>query len=121
VSSALPVLRNFVGGAYADPDEGVTSPVVDPCTGRAYARAPVSSARDVDVAMTAARRGFEVWRDATPSDRQRALLRIADAVEAPFVSEMPHGGFGHSGNGKDLSIYGFEEYTRVKHVMSYLG
>jgi betaine-aldehyde dehydrogenase len=39
----------------------------------------------------------------------------------PFVSEMPHGGFGHSGHGKDLSIYGFEEYTRIKHVMSYLG
>ena len=39
----------------------------------------------------------------------------------PFVSEMPHGGFGHSGYGKDLSIYGFEEYTRLKHVMSYIG
>jgi betaine-aldehyde dehydrogenase len=39
----------------------------------------------------------------------------------PFVSEMPHGGFGHSGHGKDLSMYGFEEYTRIKHVMSYLG
>jgi betaine-aldehyde dehydrogenase len=39
----------------------------------------------------------------------------------PFVSEMPHGGFRHSGTGKDLSMYGFEEYTRIKHVMSYLG
>jgi betaine-aldehyde dehydrogenase len=39
----------------------------------------------------------------------------------PFVSEMPHGGFKHSGYGKDLSLYGFEDYTRVKHVMSYLG
>jgi len=39
----------------------------------------------------------------------------------PFVSEMPHGGVGHSGHGKDLSMYGFEEYTRVKHVMSFLG
>jgi len=39
----------------------------------------------------------------------------------PFVSEMPHGGFKHSGYGKDLSMYGFEDYTRVKHVMSYLG
>ncbi|MET8154362.1 aldehyde dehydrogenase family protein, partial [Actinoplanes sp. NPDC005259] len=39
----------------------------------------------------------------------------------PFVSEMPHGGFGHSGYGKDLSMYGFEEYTRIKHVMSHLG
>jgi betaine-aldehyde dehydrogenase len=39
----------------------------------------------------------------------------------PFVSEMPHGGFKHSGYGKDLSMYGFEDYTRLKHVMSYLG
>jgi betaine-aldehyde dehydrogenase len=39
----------------------------------------------------------------------------------PFVSEMPHGGFKHSGYGKDLSIYGLEDYTRIKHVMSYIG
>ncbi|ROR91293.1 gamma-aminobutyraldehyde dehydrogenase [Nocardioides aurantiacus] len=39
----------------------------------------------------------------------------------PFVSEMPHGGFKHSGYGKDLSMYGFEDYTRIKHVMSYTG
>jgi len=36
----------------------------------------------------------------------------------PFVSEMPHGGFKHSGYGKDLSAYGFEDYTRIKHVMT---
>ncbi|MCW2754922.1 MAG: aldehyde dehydrogenase [Marmoricola sp.] len=39
----------------------------------------------------------------------------------PFVSEMPHGGFKHSGYGKDLSMYGLEDYTRIKHVMSYHG
>ncbi|WP_210479028.1 gamma-aminobutyraldehyde dehydrogenase [Naasia sp. SYSU D00948] len=39
----------------------------------------------------------------------------------PLVAEMPHGGFRHSGYGKDLSMYGFEDYTRVKHVMSYIG
>ncbi len=36
----------------------------------------------------------------------------------PIVAEMPHGGFKHSGYGKDLSAYGFEDYTRIKHVMS---
>lgn len=36
----------------------------------------------------------------------------------PLVAEMPHGGFKHSGHGKDLSMYGLEDYTRVKHVMS---
>ncbi|MGN0063707.1 MAG: gamma-aminobutyraldehyde dehydrogenase [Nocardioides sp.] len=36
----------------------------------------------------------------------------------PFVSEMPHGGYKKSGYGKDLSMYGFEDYTRIKHVMA---
>ncbi len=35
----------------------------------------------------------------------------------PIVAEMPHGGFKSSGYGKDLSVYGFEDYTRIKHVM----
>ncbi|NLS09388.1 aminobutyraldehyde dehydrogenase [Nesterenkonia sp. MY13] len=39
----------------------------------------------------------------------------------PYLSEMPHGGFKHSGYGKDLSMYGLEDYTRIKHVMSYIG
>ena len=39
----------------------------------------------------------------------------------PFVSEMPHGGFKYSGYGKDLSMYGFEDYTRIKHVVSDIG
>lgn len=39
----------------------------------------------------------------------------------PFVSEMPHGGFKYSGHGKDLSSYSLEDYTRIKHVMSYIG
>ncbi|MFD1052163.1 aldehyde dehydrogenase family protein, partial [Kibdelosporangium lantanae] len=38
----------------------------------------------------------------------------------PLVAEMPHGGFKRSGYGKDLSMYGLENYTRVKHVMSAL-
>ncbi len=57
-------------------------------------------------------------------------LRMARALDfgcvwinthIPLVAEMPHGGFKHSGYGKDLSGYGFEDYTRVKHVMSYIG
>ena len=36
----------------------------------------------------------------------------------PIVAEMPHGGFKQSGYGKDLSLYGFDDYTRIKHVMS---
>ena len=35
----------------------------------------------------------------------------------PIISEMPHGGMKHSGFGKDMSAYSFDEYTVVKHVM----
>lgn len=62
-------------------------------------------------------------------DHARAL-RVSRALDfgvvwvnthLPFVAEMPHGGFKHSGHGKDLSLYGLEEYTRLKHVMSAFG
>jgi betaine-aldehyde dehydrogenase len=62
------------------------------------------------------------------SDHGRAM-RMARALDfgcvwinthIPLVAEMPHGGFKHSGYGKDLSMYGFDDYTRVKHVMSAL-
>jgi betaine-aldehyde dehydrogenase len=82
VSTVPPVLQNFIGGSYVDPADGRTSPVVDPSTGEAYTLASVSTAADVDAAMTAGARGFEAWRDSTPAERQRAMLRIADAVEA---------------------------------------
>jgi betaine-aldehyde dehydrogenase len=53
-------------------------------------------------------------------------MRVANALDfgcvwvndhLPTVAEMPHGGFKESGHGKDLSVYGLEEYTRIKHVM----
>ena len=39
----------------------------------------------------------------------------------PLQAEMPHGGYKHSGYGKDLSMYRLEDYTRIKHVMEYHG
>ncbi|MEV0167947.1 gamma-aminobutyraldehyde dehydrogenase [Nonomuraea fuscirosea] len=63
------------------------------------------------------------------SDHGRAM-RMSNRLEfgvvwvnthIPFVSEMPHGGFKHSGYGKDLSVFGLHDYTRVKHVMHYIG
>ena len=76
------VLRNFVNGEYVHTDEGRTSDLIDPSNGEVFAAAPVSGAADIDRAMEAANNAFDGWRDATPSVRQRALLRIADAMEA---------------------------------------
>jgi betaine-aldehyde dehydrogenase len=59
------------------------------------------------------------------SDHGRAMRFTRDLdfgcvwvnTHIPIVAEMPHGGFKNSGYGKDLSMYGFEDYTRIKHVM----
>ncbi len=75
-------LRNFVNGAYVDTKDGHHADLIDPCTGEAFASAPVSGAADVDAAMEAASTAFESWRDTTPSERQKALLKLADAIEA---------------------------------------
>ena len=75
-------LHNFVGGKSVAAKSGQTSDVVDPSTGEVYAQAPVSGDADVDAAMADAQSGFEVWREKTPSERARALLHLADAIEA---------------------------------------
>ncbi len=75
-------LRNFIGGTYVDGSAGATSDVVDPTTGQVVAQAPVSGAEEVDAAYEAADRAFGEWGRTTPSERQQALLKIADAIEA---------------------------------------
>ena len=65
-----------------------------------------------------------VWtRDHANAMRLSAALDFGCVwinTHIPLVAEMPHGGFKHSGYGKDLSMYALDDYTRVKHVMSSL-
>jgi betaine-aldehyde dehydrogenase len=75
-------LRNFIDGAFVEPSDGRYADLVNPSTGDVFAAAPVSGPADVDRAMKAAAGAFESWRDSTPSERQRALLKLADAMES---------------------------------------
>jgi betaine-aldehyde dehydrogenase len=75
-------LQNFINGKSVDGASGETTRLINPATGEAFATAPKSNAADVDKAMKAASDAFVDWRDSTPSERQRALLKIADAIEA---------------------------------------
>jgi betaine-aldehyde dehydrogenase len=75
-------LQNFINGQSLPSKSGRTSEVINPATGAGYATAAVSDAADIEVAMKAAKNAFVDWRDSTPSERQRALLKIADALES---------------------------------------
>jgi len=74
-------LNNFINGKSVESKSGETTTLINPATGAAFATAPKSNAADVDAAYKAADEAFTLWRDSTPSTRQRALLKIADAIE----------------------------------------
>jgi betaine-aldehyde dehydrogenase len=76
------VLRNFVDGEYRSPGAESADDIIDPSTGQVVAQAPVSTAADVDAAYRAADKAFDSWSQTTPSERQKALLKVADAIEA---------------------------------------
>jgi betaine-aldehyde dehydrogenase len=80
MASTAGILSNFIDGESC-PSEGETEAVLNPATGEQLARAPVSSAEDVDRAVRAARRAFDGWSSSTPAQRAGALLALADVVE----------------------------------------
>jgi len=75
-------IRNFVNGESVDSVSGQTTELVNPTTGEVFAEAVLSNAEDVDRAYRAASDAFESWSQTTPSERQAALLKIADIVES---------------------------------------
>ena len=75
-------LSNFINGKSVESTSGETTTLINPATAQPFATAPKSNAADVDLAMKSAAAAFEGWRDSTPSERQRALLKIADAIES---------------------------------------
>jgi len=77
------VVRNVINGQSVEAADGATTDLINPTTGEVFATAPRSGAEDIDRAYRAAEAAFEsTWRDSTPSERQKAMLGIADVLEA---------------------------------------
>ena len=74
-------------------------------------------ANDTEYGLAASAWTRDVYRAQRASREIKAgCVWINDHI--PIISEMPHGGFGASGFGKDMSDYSLEEYLTIKHVMS---
>ena len=74
--------NNYINGKEVAAQDGRTTPIIDPVTGKQYATAALSGPADVDSAMKAAADAFDSWKHSTPSVRQKAINDIADAMEA---------------------------------------
>jgi betaine-aldehyde dehydrogenase len=74
-------IHNIINGEIQASSSGAMMDIINPSTGEVYASAPNSNAEDVDAACQAAGTAFEKWRWSTPSERQRALLKLADVIE----------------------------------------
>jgi betaine-aldehyde dehydrogenase len=111
--------------------------LINPSTGELFCEMPISDGTDVDAALQVAAKAFVSWRlHPVAAQRGAVLLKIPDVMEAhaeelvaleaencgriisvTMENEIPHGEIKNSAYGKDLLVYGFEDYTRVKHVM----
>ena len=75
------IVRNYVGGGWRASSATETLPVTNPASGEELGRVPLSTGRDVDAAVQAAKAAFPMWR-ATPAPvRARVLFRLKALLE----------------------------------------
>ena len=100
------MLQNFVNGKKVSATSEKVQDLINPATGEVFAQAPVSNAADVDKAMKAAASAFEIWKESTPGERQKAINKIADAIEARSEELI---GIESENTGKPIAVTRAEE------------
>ena len=102
----MKTLQNFVNGKKVSATSDKVQDLINPSTGEVFAKAPVSNASDVDKAMKSAANAFEVWKESTPGERQKAINKIADAIEARSEELI---GIESENTGKPIAVTRAEE------------
>ena len=102
----MKTLQNFVNGKKVSATSDKVQDLINPATGEVFAKAPVSNAADVDKAMKAAAGAFEIWKESTPGERQKAINKIADAIEARSEELI---GIESENTGKPIAVTRSEE------------
>jgi succinate-semialdehyde dehydrogenase/glutarate-semialdehyde dehydrogenase len=73
-------LSLLIDGTWVSGDGRIEQPVINPATGETLGALPHASTADLDRALAAAQRGFEIWRAVSPYDRAKVLRRAADLI-----------------------------------------
>ncbi len=83
-SSEISVVRNYIGGSFVDGKSESWFDVLEPSTGKLFAKAVLSGKEDVDSAVIAAKRALPGWSSLEMEERARWLDIIADGLEGVF-------------------------------------
>lgn len=75
-------LKHFINGKFVEAKSSEYFDLISPVTGKVIAQSPNATQEEVNTAYKAAKEAFKVWGRTTPSERQKALLKLADAIEA---------------------------------------
>ena len=75
-----PNTQLFINGQWQDAADGRTLAVINPATGRELGRVAQAGKADLDLALAAAQKGFETWRDMTAAERSKVMRRAADLM-----------------------------------------
>src|SRR5690606_19809388 len=92
---SYPDTRLFIDGQWQDAGDGRSLAVHNPATGQEIGRVARASTADLDRALEAAQRGFEIWRDTSAHERAATMRRAAalmreraDAIAAILTQEQ---------------------------------
>lgn len=77
----IKTLQHFIGGAWTDASGGATFEVLNPLDDGLYCHAAKGTGDDIRTAVAAAKAAFPAWRETTPAERERWLLRVAELME----------------------------------------
>lgn len=103
-------IQNFINGAYQSPIDGNYIDNYEPATGSVYSLIPNSNEKDVEVAVSAAKKAFPVWSSLGIEERGKILMRLADGIRSrmdEFVAAESRD------NGKPLSLAAHVDIPRA--------
>ena len=73
-------IQNLISGKFLEPTDGNYCEIVEPATGKPYALLPLSSSKDVDLAVKAAKMAFPEWSRFSIDKRSACLRRLAEII-----------------------------------------
>lgn len=75
-----PEVQLYIDGQWRDSDDGRSIPVINPATGEVLSTVAHANIADLNQALGAAERGFDIWRSTPAYDRYKIMQKAANIL-----------------------------------------